>query len=121
MGRKDNRKSSDERGYDSAWRKVRAIKVKKSPVCERCLKRGVYVPIEVKRGGHYGVVHHIKSVEEYPELRLKLSNLESLCFECHEAEHGRLMITGCDLDGMPLNPEHRWNKEIQDERKKTEI
>ena len=30
-------------------------------------------------------VHHIKELEEYPELALVLDNLTSCCFNCHEA------------------------------------
>lgn len=107
--RPDNRDSSTDRGYDSEWRKVRAAKVKQSPLCERCLKVGKYVPIKMKVNGSYGVVHHIKPVEFFRELRLVMDNLESLCFECHEAEHGRMVISGCDESGMPLNADHFWN------------
>jgi len=32
-------------------------------------------------------VHHIKSFAEYPDLRLDLENLTSLCPDCHHAEH----------------------------------
>lgn len=106
----DNRAGSTERGYDSEWRKVRALKVKQSPFCERCLKLGKHVPIKMKVEGNYGVVHHIKPVDQFPELRLVMDNLESLCFECHEAEHGRAVIIGCDENGNPSNPNHFWNK-----------
>lgn len=108
--RNANRESSDSRGYDAEWRKVRAIKVEKNPLCERCLKIGKYVPINKKVNGNYGVVHHIIPVEERPDLRLVLDNLESLCFECHEAHHGRLNLVGCDASGFPLDPNHFWNK-----------
>lgn len=29
-------------------------------------------------------VHHIKSLEDYPELALDINNLASCCFACHE-------------------------------------
>ena len=29
-------------------------------------------------------VHHIKELEDFPELALELSNLQSCCFHCHE-------------------------------------
>lgn len=35
------------------------------------------------------MVHHIKSVEYFPELRLDASNLRALCHDCHERAHGR--------------------------------
>ena len=30
------------------------------------------------------MVHHIKPLEDYPELALELDNLISLCNDCHE-------------------------------------
>lgn len=104
------RESSTSRGYDRAWRKVRAYKIKLNPFCERCFKLGKIVPIQIKTDGNFGVVHHKKPVEQFPELRLLIDNLESLCWRCHEIEHGRLSISGCGLDGMPLDPKHVWNK-----------
>ena len=34
-------------------------------------------------------VHHIKELEDYPELALDSDNLMSLCDRCHNARHGR--------------------------------
>lgn len=108
----DNRPSSKERGYDSQWRKVRALKVEKDPFCERCLRKKpkLYVPIKVKINGNYGVVHHIKPISTHPHLRLVMDNLESLCFVCHEIEEGRMRFSGCDVNGLPTDPNHPWNK-----------
>lgn len=33
------------------------------------------------------VVHHIKHVDEFPELAYTDSNLESLCMACHNKAH----------------------------------
>ena len=33
------------------------------------------------------MVHHVIPVEERPDLALNLSNLRSLCNECHNKEH----------------------------------
>ncbi len=33
------------------------------------------------------MVHHIIPISERPDLALNLSNLRSLCYECHEREH----------------------------------
>ena len=74
------RGSSNSRGYDSTWKKVREIKASLNPLCERCLRRGIERPLDV--------VHHIKPVDKFPELRLVMENLESLCTPCHEEEHG---------------------------------
>lgn len=34
-------------------------------------------------------VHHIKALEEYPELALDINNLASACWNCHELTKGR--------------------------------
>jgi 5-methylcytosine-specific restriction protein A len=77
----DNRGTSTERGYDAQWQKVRRVKLNSDPLCEVHTERG-YVVVAV-------LVHHIKPVSEYPELRLVKSNLMSLCNECHEEIHGK--------------------------------
>jgi len=64
--------------YDSEWRKVRLIKLAQDPLCEDCLRFGITEPAVM--------VHHIKSIEERPDLRLIMSNLESLCNNCHEVK-----------------------------------
>jgi 5-methylcytosine-specific restriction endonuclease McrA len=74
------RGSSVERGYDSVWNRVRKIKADLSPLCESCLIKNIERPMNV--------VHHIKTIEQYPELRLVLQNLLSLCTPCHEKIHG---------------------------------
>ena len=70
------RGSSGERGYDATWQKLRDIKANRDPLCEECLKSKKVKPLEI--------VHHIKPIEEYPELRLMMENLMSLCNDCHE-------------------------------------
>lgn len=34
-------------------------------------------------------VHHIKELEDYPELALDLANLTSCCYACHELTKGK--------------------------------
>jgi len=67
------------RGYDGQWRKVARIKLSKDPLCEPCLSQGRTVAAALP--------HHIKSVEEHPELRLVMDNLLSVCRSCHEKIH----------------------------------
>lgn len=73
------RGNSGKRGYDSTWQKVRAIKVSINPLCEMCLEQGIERPTDV--------VHHVKPVDKFPELRLVMGNLKSLCTPCHESVH----------------------------------
>jgi len=71
----DMRPSASSRGYDRTWKKVRKIKLAINPLCEECLKAGIVKQAEE--------VHHIKPVADYPELRLAIDNLQSLCKTCH--------------------------------------
>lgn len=46
------------------------------------------------------------------------SNLQSLCHECHSTKtmrerNGLSPVWGCDLNGMPLDPDHPWNRNRQ--------
>lgn len=75
------RGTAAERGYDPLWAKVRDIYKANHPLCEACLIKQKVVPAEI--------VHHIKPVLGYPELRLDLSNLMSVCTACHNSIHSR--------------------------------
>lgn len=81
----------------SAWRRLAAAaRAAQHNECQRCKAKGIYKACEV--------VHHKKYVKMFPELALSMDNLECLCFECHEEEHGR----GFDkVERTPLTPE-RW-------------
>jgi 5-methylcytosine-specific restriction enzyme A len=70
----NDRGTSTERGYDSEWRKVRQIKLDKTPLCERCSKLGLTVIATD--------VHHIDGDVN----NTKYINLESLCHSCHSKE-----------------------------------
>jgi len=70
------------------WQKVRRVKRKINPLCEDPL------------GNHSGrtvaaeEVHHLKPLAKYPELAFTLSNLQSLCRNCHhEIENGKTSMT----------------------------
>ena len=71
----NERETASERGYNSQWAKVRVMKLHLNPICERCLLRGVTV-------GAY-LVHH---KDRNPNNNME-DNLESLCRDCHDAEH----------------------------------
>lgn len=62
----------------AAWRKCRAKKLRANPLCERCEAEG--------RLRDASQVHHKVDLAEAPELAYTLSNLESLCQECHSRE-----------------------------------
>jgi 5-methylcytosine-specific restriction protein A len=67
--------------------------------CQRCKRNGGYAKAEC--------VHHIKPLEQYPELALVDENLESLCFVCHNIEHPEKLRTPEASKRRQITPE-RW-------------
>lgn len=54
------------------------------------LKRDQYRCVECRKYGRIteaALVHHIKPLEDYPELAFDNNNLESLCIRCHNQKH----------------------------------
>ena len=96
------RPSANERGYDARWVKLRAMKLKRDPLCEWCREQKGYIKATL--------VHHIDEIEFYPGKRLDMENLWSSCHSCHEKHHKRDKDRGCDKDGTPNDPNHFWNK-----------
>ena len=61
------------------WRRISyAIRERAGFLCERCKPRTVAAAL----------THHIKPVTA-GGAKLDPANLEALCFDCHEQEHGR--------------------------------
>jgi len=73
------RGSFRERGYTARWDKIRALKVRKNPLCEPCL--------EDNRVQATQIVHHILSVVDRPDLIFSTDNLQSVCRACHGKLH----------------------------------
>ena len=73
-----------------AWKRCRrAALLRDHGLCQRCLREGRR---EIFANGRTfpvlaTMVHHIKHLEDHPELALNLDNLVSLCDACHEKEH----------------------------------
>ncbi|WP_112181387.1 HNH endonuclease [Paraliobacillus zengyii] len=84
--------------YDSAeWKALREqVKKRDNYECQQCKREGrVTVDTgeyskKAKRKKIKLVVHHIKELYHYPELALDIDNLETVCVDCHNKEHGRL-------------------------------
>lgn len=74
-------KTEKEKFYRSKkWRKKRATILRRDEyICQHCKWYGIRKEAET--------VHHIKHLEDYPELALLDSNLISLCKKCHNKEH----------------------------------
>lgn len=65
----------------TAWKKVRAMKRARDPLCEDCSERGV--------GTIATEVDHVVPLMVRRDLALELSNLRSLCSSCHAAKTRR--------------------------------
>ncbi|MGE6739661.1 HNH endonuclease [Allorhizobium pseudoryzae] len=95
----------------TAWRKLRAAKLKASPLCQHCKERGLLKPANA-------VDHNIpiaKGGEPFPALE----DLTSLCEPCHNektASHDRgqakpfaRRFKGFDTNGNPLDKSDDWH------------
>ena len=93
----DDELTLKEQGFyhGQEWRRIRKrvldrdhhlCQLKISPDCERIAN----------------TVHHIKPLEEYPELALDMSNLTSCCYACHELTkpRGRPLPSGVRIIKM---------------------
>lgn len=83
--------------YDSGkWKSIRKeVKDRDNYECQECKRHG-RVAIDTneysesaKRKKIQLVVHHIKELEHHPSLALDIDNLETVCVDCHNKEHGR--------------------------------
>ena len=93
--------------YDkAAWARMRTWQLTREPLCKFCLDRGI---TELAT-----VADHIKAHKGDVRSFLNGNNLQSLCKTCHDGakqrEENRGYVIGCDVDGIPLDPEHHWNK-----------
>ena len=65
--------TSTDRGYDSAWRRRRALHLREEPLCRMCLVRGEAIPATV--------ADHI--VPHRGDAALFDGPIQSLCATCH--------------------------------------
>jgi 5-methylcytosine-specific restriction protein A len=75
------RRSAADRGYDATWRRLRRVHLVGEPYCRMCAAAGRIVVADV--------VDHIIPVRVRPDLRLDISNLQSLCASCHDGAKSR--------------------------------
>ena len=78
-------KKADPFYGSAAWQKARRARLMMdNGLCQECMRR-------FEAGGSSPrpatMVHHIIPISRRPDLRLDLSNMESLCNECHERMH----------------------------------
>ncbi|MCU4831887.1 HNH endonuclease [Bacillus cereus] len=90
-------KQQKRKFYDSSeWKSIREqVKKRDNHECQECKRNGrvqtdtIEYSESAKRKKIQLVVHHIKELEHYPELALEIDNLETVCVDCHNKEHGR--------------------------------
>lgn len=71
----------------TAWRSIRRMALQRDNyLCQECLRK--------KRITRATEVHHVNPLEDFPELGLEMSNLQSLCWDCHEQtkHHGQSSV-----------------------------
>lgn len=96
---------SDPRYHTARWRKIRDHQLRQYPLCEMCEKQG--------RTTMATVADHVEPHRGDP-VKFWTGKLQSLCKRCHNSakqlkeKHG--VYPGCDVDGMPLDPDHVWSK-----------
>jgi len=66
---------ADRLRTSTRWRRLRAAKLARDPLCHDCLEHGVTTAAQQ--------VHHLVGVVERPDLAFDMENLMSLCTTCH--------------------------------------
>ena len=63
-------------------------------LCERCIRKGIYVPGKIVHHKTYLTESNIRN----ESISLSFDNLELLCQDCHNAEHHRVNDTRYKFD-----------------------
>ena len=88
------------------WKRLQAAQLKKQPLCERCLNRGVEVRATI--------VHHRMPHRGNLSLMFDPMNLESVCKPHHDgaiqADERRGYSAAVDVNGYPIDPNHPANR-----------
>jgi len=62
--------------HSKRWERTSKRYRQRHPLCARCRRPAA-------------LVHHVQTIEARPDLAFDWSNLEALCSDCHNKEHGR--------------------------------
>lgn len=94
-----------KRLYDSVrWRKARALFLRQNPFCILCSRQGRDTPANI--------VDHIQPHCGDYDLFWDRDNWQALCASCHSSLKRQQELggrySGCDVDGLPLDPGHEW-------------
>ena|SRR5690606_2567498 len=90
----------------AAWKRLRAQVLAEEPLCRWCAARGLVVPAT-------DVDHIEDSRDDYTDDNSR-ENLAPMCHECHSLktarDMGKSVTLGCDTSGLPVDPDHHWNR-----------
>ena len=88
------------------WHRLRWHQLQAEPLCRYCAAMG--------RTTAATVVDHITPHKGGESLFHDPANLQSLCKPCHDsakqAEEKSGRVIGGDVNGVPLDPNHHWNR-----------
>lgn len=88
------------------WYRLRWHQLQAEPICRLCHALGAVEAADT--------VDHIKAHKGDESLFFDGSNLQSLCKHCHDSAKQRQERTGIlpghDVSGMPVDPNHHWNR-----------
>lgn len=100
------RDSASARGYGTKWQKARAEFLKMNPWCRYCAQIG--------RHTRATLVDHREPHRRDWKKFWDRNNWVPSCATCHNGMKQQLEKSGtergCDESGMPLDPNHRWNR-----------
>lgn len=100
------RDSASARGYGTKWQKARDEFLEANPWCRFCAQQG--------RRTRATVVDHVEPHRRDWSKFWNRSNWQGLCRTCHngakQSEEATGIVRGCDESGLPLDPNHRWNR-----------
>lgn len=89
------------------WQRLRRMVLSSAPLCRSCKAQA---KDEIPAASQ---VDHIIPISEGGE-PWDMDNLQPLCASCHSVktarDNGKNVSMGCDINGMPLDPTHPWNR-----------
>ena len=93
------------RGYGHKWNQLRLT----------ILERDKYLCIACERIGKVTIANTVDHIKPKAQGGADdASNLQALCRPCHKAKTAReasgSAMPGCDVDGLPADRAHHWNR-----------
>ena len=90
----------------AAWKRLRRQQLDAQPLCLMCMRAG--------KATEANVVDHRIPHKGERDLFFDARNLQSLCKLHHDSakakEESRGVVIGCDVNGVPLDPNSHWNR-----------